>query len=120
MEPFGRKSIPGRWREERIRRSFLSGGVCPATLSARRRGRSYDALPMACAFAAWRTKKNDIARPDSGLPTLRIGDLVRDHALMEQARDEARRWLADAPASHPILKAASRSWESRFGLIGVG
>jgi len=56
----------------------------------------------------------------SGLPTLRIGDLVRDHALMEQARDEARGWLADAPTHHPSLEAASRSWESRFGLIGVG
>jgi ATP-dependent DNA helicase RecG len=56
----------------------------------------------------------------SGLPTLRIGDLVRDHALMEQAREEARRWLTHAPPSHPVLAAASKSWESRFGLIGVG
>jgi ATP-dependent DNA helicase RecG len=56
----------------------------------------------------------------SGLPTLRIGDLVRDHALMEQAREEARRWLQDAPSAHPILREAARSWESRFGLIGVG
>jgi ATP-dependent DNA helicase RecG len=56
----------------------------------------------------------------SGLPTLRIGDLVRDHALMEQAREEARRWLHEAPSSHPILRTAARSWESRFGLIGVG
>jgi ATP-dependent DNA helicase RecG len=56
----------------------------------------------------------------SGLPTLRIGDLVRDHALMEQAREEARGWLATAPATDPILRAASKSWESRFGLIGIG
>src|SRR5262249_51865262 len=56
----------------------------------------------------------------SGLPTLRIGDLVRDHALMEQARDEARHWLADAPSTHPIVRAAAVSWEGRFGLIGVG
>jgi ATP-dependent DNA helicase RecG len=56
----------------------------------------------------------------SGLPTLRIGDLVRDHALMEQAREEARAWLAEAKPSDPILRAASRSWESRFGLIGIG
>ena len=29
----------------------------------------------------------------SGLPTLRTGDLLRDHSLMEQARDEAARFL---------------------------
>jgi ATP-dependent DNA helicase RecG len=56
----------------------------------------------------------------SGLPTLRIGDLVRDQALMEQAREEAQRWLQETPSTHPILRAAARSWESRFGLIGVG
>ncbi len=56
----------------------------------------------------------------SGLPTLRIGDLLRDHDLLEQAREEARHWLAHAPSSHPVLTAATRSWESRFGLIGVG
>jgi hypothetical protein len=39
---------------------------------------------------------------------------------MEQAREEARGWLATAPATDPILRAASKSWESRFGLIGIG
>ena len=35
----------------------------------------------------------------SGLPTLRVGDLLRDHALMEDARREAVAWLdADAGA----------------------
>ena len=34
-------------------------------------GRWYAALPIACAFAAWRTKKKDIARSDSFVPTLR-------------------------------------------------
>ena len=29
----------------------------------------------------------------SGLPTLRVGDLLRDHALMEEARREAVAWL---------------------------
>jgi hypothetical protein len=40
--------------------------------------------------------------------------------LMEQARDEARAWLAEAKPADPILRAASRSWDSRFGLIGIG
>jgi ATP-dependent DNA helicase RecG len=56
----------------------------------------------------------------SGMPTLRIGDLVRDHALMEQARDEARRWIATAPSTHPVLALARESWTARFGLIAVG
>ena len=32
----------------------------------------------------------------SGLPTLRVGDLLRDHALMEDARREAVAWLDSA------------------------
>jgi ATP-dependent DNA helicase RecG len=56
----------------------------------------------------------------SGLPTLRIGDLLRDQALMEQARDEARAWLAAAPAADATLALVRASWESRFGLVGVG
>ena len=31
----------------------------------------------------------------SGLPTLRTGDLLRDHELMEKARDEAQRYVSD-------------------------
>jgi len=56
----------------------------------------------------------------SGLPTLRIGDLVRDRALMEQAREAARTWLASAHPGHPVAVLARESWTSRFGLIGVG
>jgi ATP-dependent DNA helicase RecG len=56
----------------------------------------------------------------SGLPTLRIGDLVRDQELMEQAREEARAWLATAPANHPVLALARDSWTTRFGLIAIG
>jgi ATP-dependent DNA helicase RecG len=56
----------------------------------------------------------------SGLPTLRIGDLVRDQELMEQAREEARAWLSKAPANHPVLALARDSWTTRFGLIAIG
>ena len=55
----------------------------------------------------------------SGLPTLRVGDLQRDHALMEQARRDAIAWL-DEPASAPIVEYLSRTWADRFGLAGVG
>jgi ATP-dependent DNA helicase RecG len=56
----------------------------------------------------------------SGLPTLRIGDLMRDQELMEQAREAAREWLSAAPANHPVLALARDSWTTRFGLIAIG
>jgi ATP-dependent DNA helicase RecG len=56
----------------------------------------------------------------SGLPTLRVGDLLRDHQLMEEARREAVAALDD-PAQHDVLAAFVRdSWAQRFGLVGVG
>ena len=55
----------------------------------------------------------------SGLPTLRVGDLQRDHELMEEARRDAIAWL-DQPASAPIVDYLSRTWADRFGLAGVG
>jgi ATP-dependent DNA helicase RecG len=56
----------------------------------------------------------------SGLPTLRVGDLMRDHQIMEEARREAVAALDD-PAWHDMLAAFVReSWAQRFGLVGVG
>ena len=55
----------------------------------------------------------------SGLPTLRVGDLLRDHQLMEEARREAVAALDD-PAQCASLRRWSTSWEQRFGLVGIG
>jgi ATP-dependent DNA helicase RecG len=56
----------------------------------------------------------------SGLPTLRVGDLVRDHQLMEEARREAVAALDD-PAQQDVLGSFVReSWAQRFGLVGIG
>lgn len=55
----------------------------------------------------------------SGLPTLRIGDLVRDHVVMEEARRAAVQWLDDA-GSAPLVAYLSAHWAERFGLVGVG
>ena len=54
----------------------------------------------------------------SGLPTLRVGDLLRDHALMEEARREAVAWL-DRDAAGSLVEYLSANWAARFGLIGV-
>ena len=56
----------------------------------------------------------------SGMPTLRIGDLVRDYALMEQAREYAVHEVRDAKPASPLIAHVRKTWESRFGLISVG
>jgi ATP-dependent DNA helicase RecG len=56
----------------------------------------------------------------SGLPTLRVGDLIRDHALLETAREEAVAYLADERRAAPLVSYLTANWASRFGLAGVG
>ncbi len=56
----------------------------------------------------------------SGLPTLRVGDLVRDHVLMEDARRAAVSWLDDEAGAAPLVSYLSTHWAERFGLVGVG
>jgi ATP-dependent DNA helicase RecG len=56
----------------------------------------------------------------SGLPTLRVGDLLRDHLLMEEARHEAVAWLDADGAAQPLVEYLSANWTTRFGLVGVG
>jgi ATP-dependent DNA helicase RecG len=56
----------------------------------------------------------------SGMPTLRVGDLVRDHQLMEAARREAVQALDDTRQAATLAAFVRTSWEQRFGLVGVG
>jgi ATP-dependent DNA helicase RecG len=56
----------------------------------------------------------------SGMPTLRVGDLLRDHQLMEEARREAVAALDDTRQAEPLVAFVRSSWEQRFGLVGVG
>ncbi len=56
----------------------------------------------------------------SGLPTLRAGDLVRDGDLLERAYEEAR-VRVDAGTLSTDLQTYVRSvWQRQFGLITVG
>jgi ATP-dependent DNA helicase RecG len=56
----------------------------------------------------------------SGLPTLRVGDLLRDHALMEEARRDAIAWV-DVEGPHAaVVSSLTTGWAERFGLVGVG
>ena len=56
----------------------------------------------------------------SGMPTLRVGDLLRDHQLMEEARREAVAWLDQPESSQALVAYLSANWAARFGLVGVG
>ena len=56
----------------------------------------------------------------AGMPTLRIGDLVRDASLLVRARDEAARWLDEVHVNDPVLARIRESWAGRFGLVFVG
>jgi ATP-dependent DNA helicase RecG len=56
----------------------------------------------------------------SGIPTLRVGDLVRDHQLMEAARREAVAALDDPTQASALAALVNTTWEQRFGLVGVG
>ena len=56
----------------------------------------------------------------SGLPTLRVGDLLRDHQLMEEARREAVAALDDPTQTAALAAFVSASWEQRFGLVWIG
>ena len=55
----------------------------------------------------------------SGLPTLRVANLVRDQDLMDIARDEAERALRRGIAAD-VLARLDVGWRERFGLAGVG
>jgi ATP-dependent DNA helicase RecG len=56
----------------------------------------------------------------SGMPTLRVGDLLRDQHLMEDARREAVAALDDVQESATLTALVRSGWEQRFGLVGVG
>jgi ATP-dependent DNA helicase RecG len=56
----------------------------------------------------------------SGLPSLRVGDLMRDRRLMDTARLEAERWMAEESGASALTSYLTDNWASRFGLVGVG
>jgi ATP-dependent DNA helicase RecG len=56
----------------------------------------------------------------AGAPTLRVGDLRRDHQLMERARGEASAWLDADAGGQGWLEEFRRTWGERYGLVQVG
>ena len=56
----------------------------------------------------------------SGVPTLRVADLIRDHDLMVTARRDAFAALRDTSVAASVLARLDDTWTERFGLAGVG
>ncbi len=56
----------------------------------------------------------------SGMPLFRVGNVIRDHALMECAKDYADEWLQCRDVSAEDRAKMQEKWESRFGLVGIG
>ncbi|HYL74856.1 MAG TPA: ATP-dependent DNA helicase RecG [Bryobacteraceae bacterium] len=59
----------------------------------------------------------------SGLPALRIGNIIRDQELLEIARSEAQGFIANPPAAEELKRAVAyirEHWQRRYGLVQVG
>jgi ATP-dependent DNA helicase RecG len=56
----------------------------------------------------------------SGLPTLRAGDLLRDGDLLERAYEEARTRVEAGTLTAAQQEYVKRVWQRQFGLITVG
>jgi len=59
----------------------------------------------------------------SGLPTLRIGNIIRDQDVLEVARSEAQKFIANPPSPEQLRGAVAfirDHWQRRYGLVQVG
>ncbi len=59
----------------------------------------------------------------SGLPTLRFANIVRDPELLEAARSEATSFIANPPSEEALRRAVQylrTNWQRRYGLVQVG
>jgi ATP-dependent DNA helicase RecG len=56
----------------------------------------------------------------SGLPTLRAGDLMRDADLLERAYEEARTRVETGSLTAAQQAYVKNVWQRQFGLITVG
>ena len=59
----------------------------------------------------------------SGLPELRVANLLRDYKILQEAREEAFRWIEKDPhlAFHPPLRETLfRKWGGRLALAEIG
>jgi ATP-dependent DNA helicase RecG len=59
----------------------------------------------------------------SGLPALRIANIIRDQEILELARNEAAAFIAHPPSEEVLRRAVAYvrdHWQRRYGLVQVG
>lgn len=59
----------------------------------------------------------------SGLPALRIGNILRDQEVLEMARNEAIAFIDNPPSEEALRRAVQfirTHWQRRYGLVQVG
>jgi ATP-dependent DNA helicase RecG len=59
----------------------------------------------------------------SGLPSLRIANILRDPDILSAARNEARAFVEHPPSSEAFVEAVDyirNHWQRRYGLVQVG
>ena len=59
----------------------------------------------------------------SGLPALRIGNIIRDQDVLEVARSEAEAFIANPPSPEDLRRAVNyirQHWQRRYALVQVG
>ncbi|HTW66723.1 MAG TPA: ATP-dependent DNA helicase RecG [Bryobacteraceae bacterium] len=59
----------------------------------------------------------------SGLPALRIGNIIRDKDILELARNEAQAFITNPPSQEELRNAVAyirEHWQRRYGLVQVG
>ena len=59
----------------------------------------------------------------SGLPALRIGNIIRDGDVLEVARGEATAFVEHPPSEGEMRRAVAYirdHWQRRYGLVEVG
>ena len=56
----------------------------------------------------------------SGVPIFRVGNVIRDHVLMERAKRHAGQWLESGEVSAVDRSTLREKWEARFAHVGTG
>ncbi len=59
----------------------------------------------------------------SGMPALRIGNILRDADILEIARNEAAAFVTNPPSEEELTRAVAylrEHWQRRYGLVQVG